>query len=202
MVLYTMSSHAPDSGDTASRILQAALACLRANRGSGLTMAEVAAQAGVSRQAVYLHFTDRTALLVALVRHMEEASGRAAGLAAIAAAPSARSAVTAMVAQQAADNPGHWPLARVFDSLRHDDAVAATAWQDRQAGRLGACRAIAERFHEEDGLAPHLSLETAADLLWSLTSLAVWEELVVGRGWTAERYRSHVTFLAVGALTK
>ena len=62
---------------------------------ASLTMAEVAAQAGVSRQAVYLHFTDRTALLVALMRHVDE--GRAAKVAAIAKAPSARAAVAAVM---------------------------------------------------------------------------------------------------------
>ncbi len=30
----------------------------------------------------------------------------------------------------------------------------------------------------------------------------VKDGLVIGRGWSAERYRSHVTFLATGALTK
>ena len=49
--------------DTRDQILQAALALAQEN--SGLTMAEIAARAGLSRQAVYLHFHDRTALLVA-----------------------------------------------------------------------------------------------------------------------------------------
>ena len=165
-------------------------------------MAEVAAQAGVSRQAVYLHFADRTALLVALVHHVDEARGLAAKIAAIVKAPSARAAVAGMVALQASANPGLWPIARIFDSLRHSDPAVDAAWQDRLAGRLRGCRAIAERFQQESGLAPHLSLDAAADLLWTLTSLRLWEDLVIGRGWSAERYRTHVTYLAVGAVTK
>ena len=70
--------------DTHSQILEAALARLRANQGASLTMAEVAAQAGVSRQAVYLHFADRTALLTALVRHVDEERGLAVKVAALA----------------------------------------------------------------------------------------------------------------------
>jgi hypothetical protein len=38
--------------------------------------------------------------------------------------------------------------------------------------------------------------------LWTLTSLNTWEDLVIGRGWSAGRYRSHVAYLAVGAVTK
>jgi len=200
--LYTMSSltQTEATGDTRSRILDAALAKVREKQGAGLTMAEVAAGAGVSRQAVYLHFADRTALLAALVRHVDEA--RAAKVAAIAHAPSARAAVAAMVALQAADNPALWPLTRIFDSLRYGDPAVEAVWQNRQTCRLQLCRAIAQRFQEEGALAPHLSLDTAADLLGSLASLRLWEDLVVGRGWSAERYRSHVTYLAVGAVTK
>ncbi len=197
-----MSSPGELASDTHGRILDAALARVRDNQGAGLTMAEVAAQAGVSRQAVYLHFADRTALLVALVHHVDETHGLAAKIAAIVNAPSARAAVAGMVALQASGNPGLWPIARILDSLRHSDPAVDAAWQDRQAGRLRGCRAIAERFQQESGLAPHLSLDAAADLLWTLTSLRLWEDLVIGRGWSAERYRTHVTYLAVGAVTK
>jgi AcrR family transcriptional regulator len=200
MELYMVSSLQAISGDTSSRILEAALARVRANQGAGLTMAEVAAQAGVSRQAVYLHFADRAALLLALLRHVE--AGRGVKLAAIAHAPSARAAVTAMVALQAGDNPGLWPVARVFDSLRPSDPAMEAAWQERLADRLQSCRVLAERFQQEGALAPHLSLDAAADLLWTLTALRLWEDLVIGRGWSADRYRSHVTYLAVGAVTK
>ena len=196
-----MSSPPELSGDTGNRILEAALARLRANRGASLTMAEVAAQACLSRQAVYLHFRDRTALLLALARHVDEGRDLSTRSAAIVKAPSARAAVAALVALGASDNPAFWPVERILDSLRHDDAAVDAAWQDRLAGSLNLCRSIARRFQAEGALAPHLSLDAAADLLWSLTSLRLWEELVIGRGWSAERYRSHVTFLAAGALT-
>ncbi|HJT43275.1 MAG TPA: TetR/AcrR family transcriptional regulator [Rhizomicrobium sp.] len=202
-----MSSQEAASGDTRSRILEAALARVRESQGEGLTMSEVADQAGLSRQAVYLHFADRKALMIALTRYADEARyadrerGLAAKMASILGAPSARAAVAAMVAMQAGDNPGLWPVARLFDRLRRDDPAVDAAWQERLANRLAGCRAIAERFKAEGALAPHLSVETAADLLWTLTSQRMWEELVMGRGWTVERYRSHIIYLAVGALT-
>ena len=175
-----MSSEIP----TKARILDAALACAAKNR---LTMAAVAAQAGLSRQAVYLHFPDRAALLAALAHSLDLPPDPAV----LAAAPSARAALTALVARLAGDYPQARPVARLLDGQAN--------WQ---ASRLAACRLIAERFRSEGALSRHLSLEAAADLLWSLTSLAVWEDLVIGRGWTAERYRSHVAYLAVSALTK
>lgn len=194
-MLYIVSS----SLETRDRILDAALAIVQANRGTSLTMGEVAARAGLSRQAVYLHFQDRTALLVAMALYADEARDLAAKFAAIAKAPSARAAVGALVGLRASDTA--WPVGRIFESLRQDDAVVEAAWQDRLTASLELCRAIAQRFQKEGALARHLSPEAAADLLWSLTSQRLWEELVMGRGWSAERYRSHVTYLAVGALT-
>ena len=183
--------------ETPNRILAAALAILRANHGTGLTMGEVAAQAGLSRQAVYLHFQDRTALLLALAGQAEDP----ASLAAITRAPSARAGVAALVTLAAQGNPGFWPVARILDGLRPADTAVEAAWQGRLTQWWDACRAIARRFQQEQALAPHLSLDGAADLLCSLTSPRLWEELVIGRGWSAERYRSHVIYLAVGALT-
>ena len=51
-------------------------------------------------------------------------------------------------------------------------------------------------------LSPATRNPAAADLLFTLTSLAVWAELVPGLGWDAARYRSHVVYLATSALTK
>jgi hypothetical protein len=70
------------------------------------------------------------------------------------------------------------------------------------APRLAQCRALVERFRAEGALAPHIAPATAADLLFSLTAPALWHDLVMARGWDAARYRSHVAYLAVTALTK
>ena len=169
---------------TRSRILAAALACA-ADARADCTMGEVAAKAGLSRQAVYLHFPNRAALLAALSEWLAGAAVRAP-----ADAPSARATLTAMVAWLADEHPRAWPLVRRLGENPAD------------ASRLVACRALAERFRAEGALSPHLSPAAAADLLFTLTSLAVWAELVMGRSWTTERYRGHVIFLAVSAVTK
>ena len=41
---------------------------------------------------------------------------------------------------------------------------------------------------DRGALRPGLSVEDARDGLWTLTSLAVYDMLVVTRGWSAERY--------------
>ena len=170
--------------DTRARILAAALACA-ADARADCTMGEVAAKAGLSRQAVYLHFPNRATLLAALSEHLAAAAARSP-----AEAPSARAALTALVGLLAEEHPKAWPLARRLGENPGD------------ASRMVACRKLAERFREEGALSPHLSPAAAADLLFTLTSLAVWAELVPGLGWDAGRYRSHVVYLATSALTK
>ena len=148
-------------------------------------MGEVAAKAGLSRQAVYLHFPNRVALFTALSEHLA-----AAGACSPPEAASARAALTALVGLLAEENPKAWPLAHRLGK------------NPGNASRMIACRKLAERFREEGALSPHLSPASAADLLFTLTSLAVWTELVPCLGWDAGRYRSHVVYLATSALTK
>lgn len=161
-----------------ARILDAALACLQEN--GGLTMAQVAEKAGLSRQAVYLHFSSRAALLAALLARQPTPPD-------LGAAPSARAALGLLVAAQAQAVPA---LAALEES------------RDAAAARLTRCRQVAARFQAEGALAPQLSPDAAADLLWSLTGPRLWQALVAGRGWSADRTRAHVTYLAAGALTK
>jgi hypothetical protein len=69
-------------------------------------------------------------------------------------------------------------------------------------GRLPLCQALVARFRTEGALASHLAAGTAADILYSLTSPALWHDLIQTRGWDGARYRSHMAYLAVSALTK
>jgi AcrR family transcriptional regulator len=165
---------------TQDRILDAARACAMSR--PDFSMAEVAAKAGLSRQAVYLHFPDRAALLAAL-------QARLALAPALAEAPSARAALSALLSHLADQYPALWPV------------LQAGAVLD-PGPRLGQCQALVERFRAEGAVAPHIAPGTAADLLFSLTAPALWHDLVMGRGWDTARYRSHIGYLAVAAITK
>jgi AcrR family transcriptional regulator len=170
-------------GPTGDRILDAAFCC--AEEGPDFTMADVARAAGLSRQAIYLHFPDRKTLLIALALRAKEEHP----MPKVDAAPSARTALGAMVARFAEIYPKVWPVVRAQESEIRDRSIAPD------------CRALAERFRSEGALAAHLSPAAAADLLSTLLSLAMWKELVVARGWDSARYKSHVGFLAASMLT-
>lgn len=181
--------------NTPARILAAALTLIRRRGGADVSMADIAKAARISRQAVYLHFADRAELLVALVRHVDESRGMPEKIRKILDAPTGREAIRLMVALQAQDNPGLWSIARILDAHRRNDPAVERSWQDRLENRLTGCRAVIARLQAEKALRPGLDPEVAADLLWTITSLRMWEDLVVVRGWSAERYEHHVNEL-------
>jgi AcrR family transcriptional regulator len=187
--------------DTRSRILESAIALLIEREGADVSMAEIGKAANVSRQAVYLHFADRGDLFVALVQYVDEKRGLAGELERIRNAPSGIAAIRAMASLQARTNAEIWPLARATDAVRRKDAAVERAWQDRLQHRHAGCKAIVKRLAKEGCLRPDLSAATATDLLWTITSLRTWEDLVLERKWKASEYEAVITDLLLRMLT-
>ena len=70
----------------------------------------------------------------------------------------------------------------------------------------GAFRDVLLRVHghwttREGGLRPTLTMAEATDLLYVITSLRMWEDLVRVRGWTADEYQERVTRLLLEGLS-
>jgi AcrR family transcriptional regulator len=163
-------------------------------------MGAIAKAAGLSRQALYLIFAKRTDLFVALARYVDEQRGLDQEIARIQGAPSGVDALIATVELQARANPGLKPIADALEVLRRQDPAAEKAWQDRLGHRLQGCRAIVARIAAEGRLRPGLDPADAADLVWTLTSLRMWDDLVAERGWSAEAYRERIGELLLSAI--
>lgn len=183
-----------------TRTLDAALELITRRKGADVSMAEIARAAGLSRQGLYLHFPDRANLMVALVRHAHEKLVTREHMRRLKEAPTGLMALRTWVSLQARMNPGVWPVARSLEAVRRSDSDAERGWQDRQMHRLEECRRIVKRLHQEGMLRASIRQQTAVDLLWSITSLRTWEELVLERGWTAARYERQLTQLLSDAM--
>ena len=195
--LDTLSSSA-----SRARVLDAALRLIRQRGDAMVTMAHIAKAARLSRQAVYLHFADRAALMVALARHVHESLGlRAAIQRMMTDTPTGIGLIETDVSMQARFNPAVWAVARAVDAVRRTDAAAERAWQERLKSRLDRCRVIVSRLKTEGSLRPGLAPSIAADLLWTMTSLRMWEDLVLERKWSPEQYQVYITNVLIGALT-
>ena len=163
--------------------------------GDDATMAAVAKAAGVSRQAVYLHFGDRRGLLLALVEHMDRSLGIEELVPWVFGAPTGVEALERLVTVLARFHERIMGVARVFDATRLTDPDVAAAWDDRMAGRREAHGRVFQRIADEDRLADGWDVATAARLAYVLTLPRVWDELVVRGDWDSERYVEHLTAL-------
>lgn len=178
--------------ETRRRILEATRSVIEIE-GASAPVERVAEAAGVSRRAVYLHFASRTELLLALVAHVDETGELPERAARVWAAGSGVAALAEFVRLNARYNAEIAGVARALDESRRSDAAARAAWDDRMSGRRRACRRLV-RWLERDGVLDEVwSVPSAADLVWALTNVPCWRDLVVERGWSNQRFERSVT---------
>ena len=73
--------------------------------------------------------------------------------------------------------------------------------QNRLVARLGACRMIVDQLARDGSLRAELEPTIAADLLWAITSIRTWEDLVLVRGWTRAQYEECLVATLLRLLT-
>jgi len=196
-----MSSEAVPYGDpdTRRRVLQAAWELLEQG-GSGVRLVDVADRAGVSRQAVYLHFGDRSGLLVALMDFIDVSLG------AVQIRAHVHGAATGVESLQRFIETMSWytakidRVAQVTEAGKDQDEALAAAWRDRMGRRQLHLRSIVERIAAEGRLAEGWSVDAAVELLYVVTMPGPWREFTRELGWTAEEYTQHLTRLVRSSL--
>ncbi|MFB7718472.1 TetR/AcrR family transcriptional regulator [Nocardia sp. NPDC056100] len=162
-----------------------------------LTMAAVAERAGVTRRAVYLHFASRTELVTALYRSLGETENLAQSLQAVWDTPDAVSGLHEWVAHLVRSHLRILAVLRAVEQAQHADSDAADLWRITQGNWLKGSRRVVERLAREGMLAPHLSVDTATDLLWSLMSLDLLDRLAHQRRWSSKRLTEQLTAMFV-----
>jgi len=175
---------------------------LEANPGTPVSMSDIAEAAGVTRQLLYVHFDNRTDLLIELSRRLDGDARTPALQATIDDAPTGRDALRAAVRVQAEIKPKIHGLATSLELLRPADAAAAAACEEREDARLARCRAVIDRLAAEGQLAPGWGRAAAAELVWSMTSLRSWEDLVHRRGWSKSSWIKRTTEAIEAALVR
>lgn len=195
-----MSSESYGDPETRERILQAAWELLE-EEAANVRLADVAKRAGVSRQAVYLHFGDRTTLLVALVDHIDRTLATEQRIEHILSGATAVDALTRLISELSSFTEKIDSVARVIETGRDHDPGLAAAWESRMEGRKQITRLVTTRLDEEGALSPEWTVETASELLYALTSPATWHLIVRRLGWTADAYTRVFTRLLIEAIT-
>lgn len=187
------------STSSRSAILAAARALI-ARDGAGVSMGEVAREAGVSRQAVYLHFGSRAGLFVALVRAMDEEAEIRPALERAMAAEDPAEALRRFVREWVRFASAIRPVASMLLAARAADPAAAAAWEDRASELRAGFRAVTVRLAEAGRLRDGLTASSAADLAWALSSVPVLAQLEIERGWRTERVERELAEAVLAAL--
>ena len=180
-----MSSEKPT---TRTRILEAAWRLLESGQAEGVRMADIAREAGISRQAVYLHFPTRAELLVATTRYLDEVKNVGERLAASRSAATGVERLSAFIEAWGNYIPEIYGMAKALLAMKNTDEEAAAAWSDRMQAVRHGCEAAVDALARDGTLSPDRSAEEATDLLWTLLSVRNWEQLVHDCGWSQGHY--------------
>lgn len=161
---------------------------LLVERGYGqVTMQEVAQEAGVAYQTVYAQFGTKTRLAMEVcdadLAHVGDA--------------------LALVGQASGDeDPATWlrvmgtvarrlyePCADLLRFMRESgDPGLVGRFKDIERSRLGLVDRLGPRLARTAGRAQKLSGAEAVDVVWTLAGPEPYEQLVLDRGWTPDRY--------------
>ena len=152
-----------------------------------VTVADIAAASGVSRQLVYHHFESRAGLLVAMARHHDGASGFRTRLVAtreLAPVEGLEAALRLWLDYV----PEILPVARALEAAVIAGDEGGAAWRDRMDDIDEAFRLAVARVDEAGRLAPGWTVDTAADWVYARSHVSTWQHLVADRGWPAADY--------------
>jgi AcrR family transcriptional regulator len=175
------------SADTRARILETAFEHVRDHGAGGISVRDIAAAAGVSRQLVYFHYGNRAGLLVAMARHHDRRSGfidRVAATRGLAPVDS----LEALLREWCAYLPHVLPIARALEAALITGDDGGTAWRDRMDDLWQAIRIPVERIARDGGLAPGWAPGPATDWIWARVQPSTCAHLVGDRGWTPGEY--------------
>jgi len=197
---YDSSRRRAQAAQTRLDIVTAARGVFEEQGYTGTAIAKIAQAAGVVVETIYRTFGSKAGLFKAVIE------AAVAGGAARAAIPiEERPAVRAIIVEPdprrqlelyAATLPGIrarvGPLLRVLQEGAASDPELAELWRQLEARRLEGMSNLPRQLAQRHALRPGLSVEEARDVLMTLNSQAVYDMLVLERGWSPERYRDWI----------
>lgn len=191
-----------DKNPTRTRILKAAWDMLEENPGVAARMSDIAKKAGVSRQALYLHFPNRTELFIATTKYMDDVFCVQDKLDESRNAPSGRARLDAYVETWVNYIPNIFGIAKTLMVMAETDEDANRAWSERMQDMREGCAAAISALAMDGALKGGWSEKTATDALWALLSITHWELLTRHCGWSQDAVATYFKQTARTLFTK
>jgi len=195
---------------TGRDILSAAGALFRERGYGAASVSLIAREAGVAVETIYRAFGSKGNLFKAVVE-ATVAGGPTRADVPVEQRPAVRAVIeesdpVRQLELYAATQPGihrrSGPLLRALRDVAASDPELAALWHDLESARLTGQGRLAGMLAERGSLRPGLNIDEARDVTWTLCSLAVYDHLVIERGWSDERYRAWLAATLAGALLR
>lgn len=181
-------------------LLQTAWRLMREDAGQ-VTMARVAREAGVSRQAAYLYFESWAGLLLALVRWVDETHHFADRVQPAEALECPQARLEGLVKVWLDYLEDLHPVPGYLARARQDDAAKA-AWGDRMKTLEDLYRRPIRELHQAKRLRPGVSIRAAVEAVRAIASVHAWERLIHECGWNRERAADMLWWAVEGAILR
>ena len=173
---------------TRERILQSTWTALLDSSKPRVRMSDIANSAGISRQALYLHFANRTELLIATTHFIDKEKDIDRRLALSRNASSGLERLEAFVDAWGNYIPEIYGVANALIVMGVTDESARQAWMGRLAAVREGCEAIVVSLCRENQLSDSVNPTEATDVLCAHLSVETWRYLRHTRGWDQTRY--------------
>ena len=191
---YDSTRRREQAAATRAEILEAARRLFEGQGYARTTMAAIAKEAGVALKTVYLAFDTKAGLLRALWNALLRGGDDAPPITdhpwyremVAERDPERQLRLNARNARAGKERIGG--IYQVVRAAAGEDPDAAALWSRIQTDYHANQRAVAESLRAKRALARGLSVDRAADILWTINHPDVWQLLVVERGWTPEQY--------------
>mgnify|MGYP006276828059 CR=1 FL=1 len=184
------------NSQTRDRILEATIRMLEQEGGHAVRMGDIAKAAGISRQAVYLHFGSRTELLIAATLYRDELLDLEARLAPSRAAKTGVERLRLYIEFWGNFIPEIYGVGKALMAAQDADEAAAAAWRDRMVAMKHGCRAAIDALHADGTLAKGWTRPKATETLWTMLLVPNWENLTLACDWSTKDYIRWMQFLA------
>lgn len=194
------ASRAEQARATRRRIIESARQLFLSNGYAPTALDQIAARAGVAVQTVYFHFGNKRTILKEVMDVL--AVGDDAPVPLLDRSwvqqardePDARRALSGWLGNSRLIYSRVAPMLSILRDAAGADPEAAEQWRVNQGQRYFAHRSLAELLAaKQDGLRPGMSLDQAADVIFTLASPEVYLLLTAERGWSPGQWQDWLT---------
>ena len=205
---YESPRRQQQAAQTRADILAAAGTLFRSRGYAGTSMPAIATEAGVVIETIYRSFGSKAGLFRAVVEAVL-AGGASRAEVPVEERPAIRAVIDEpdprrQIARYAATQPGihrrSGELLRALHAAAPTDPELQRLWDEMEAWRYSGQSRFVGTLAAHGRLRAERPVEEACDIVWTLCSLAVHDLLVLGRGWSYERYEAWLAAVLIREL--